>query len=81
MQFEDVEYLFEGHVNIGGILSGSARVESTFFSTLGVPFKSRSGMVNHILMNFLPLFFLPMMHNYFIMLAKEETANKLTKTK
>ena len=62
LQFEDGEYLLKRHVDIGWVLFGSTGVESSLFPASGIAFDGGSGVLDHIVMNFLSLFFLPVMH-------------------
>ena len=64
LELEDVEDLFEGHVDIGRVEFGPTCIESPLLSTSRVPFDGGSCLFYHIVMNSLPLFFLPMMHPY-----------------
>lgn len=67
MKFEDGEYLFKGHVDVGRVLFGATRAEVAFLSASGVSFYGGFCMLDHVEMNSLPLFLLPVVHIYFIL--------------
>lgn len=67
MEFEDGEYLFKGHVDVGGVLFSAAGAEVAFLSAAGVPFYCGFSLLYHVEVDSLPLFLLPVMHNYFIL--------------
>ena len=72
MEFEDGEYLFEGHVDVGGVLFGAAGTEVAFLSASGVSFYGWFCVLDHVEVDSLPLFLLPVVHNYFILYKKSK---------
>jgi hypothetical protein len=63
LQLEDVEDLFEGQVDVaagGWLILGSAGGEGAFLA--GVAFDGGSGLLDHVMVDSLPLLLLPVMH-------------------
>lgn len=71
LQLKNVEDLFEGHIDIvtaAGMVLGSTWGQGSFLA--GVSFDGGSGLLDHIVVDSLALFLLPMMHLIILFLYK-----------